>query len=135
MRVRDLMTRDVVSLRIDSSIDAAAWSLSTARVSGAPVRDASGRVVGVITRSDLIDPLRSGRDASTVGDAMTPSVWAVDPDDDAIDAMRLMLDKGIHRVVVLAGPGKLVGIFSAMDVLRAIVRRERFAEEMLAGEP
>lgn len=111
------MTRDVYSLPADKSVESAAWRLSLDGMSGAPVRDAKGTVIGVLSATDLIDPLCKG---TTVGDKMNPCVWAVAPDAPVMDAVNLMVAKDIHRVLVLSGPGKLAGIVTTMDILRAI---------------
>lgn len=126
LRVRDIMTREVVSLAPERPLESARWTFASAHVSGAPVRDRSGRVIGVLSKTDLVDPVYRGSDAGTVGDAMTPAAWAISPDDDAIEAVRLMLDQEIHRILVLEGPGKLVGIVTTTDVLRAIARGLHF---------
>ncbi|MCG8425644.1 MAG: CBS domain-containing protein [Proteobacteria bacterium] len=126
LRVRDIMTVDVVSLAEDSSVDSAAWKLANEDVSGAPVRDAKGNVIGVLSKSDLVDPLRQGDNEKLVSHAMTPGVWAVHPDERAIDAVKLMIDVGVHRVLVIRGPGKLEGIVSTMDVMKALVRGADF---------
>ena len=120
LRVRDIMTRDVVSVAEDSTLDSAAWKFASESVTGAPVRDARGNVIGVLSRSDLVDPLRHGDKDIPVREAMTPGVWAVHPDDPAIEAVKLMVEAGVHRVIVIQGPGKLQGLVSSMDVMRVL---------------
>lgn len=128
LRVRDIMTRQVLCLRADATVDSAAWSLATGQVSGAPVRDRHGALVGVISRSDLADVLRRSAipESVRVEEAMTPAVWSVHPDDPALAAVRLMVDKGIHRVLAVRGPGHVDGIVTATDVLRALLRGADF---------
>lgn len=132
LRVRDIMTREVVSLAGDASLDSAAWRLASEAVSGAPVRDAHGQLMGVLSKSDLVDFLRAGQELGRVQDAMTPAIWAVHPDAPAIEAVELMLEKHIHRVLVVRGPGKLEGIVSTTDVLRAVARGNHFHPEQAA---
>jgi len=121
LRVRDVMTREVFSLSTDQPIDRAIWSFSQNEISGAPVRDPDGKLVGVLSKSDLVDPMRAEVNAtSTVADAMTPAVWAVHPDDPVMVAVDLMVAKGIHRVLVVRGPGQLEGIVTSMSVMRAL---------------
>ncbi|MEM9491026.1 MAG: CBS domain-containing protein, partial [Myxococcota bacterium] len=115
LRVRDIMTRHVVSLAVEASLDSAAWKLANEAVTGAPVRDQHGNVVGVLSRSDLADALRLGETDRSVGEAMTAGVWAVHPDAPAIEAVQLMVDCGIHRAVVLRGPGRLEGIVTRIS--------------------
>jgi len=121
------MSREVFSLSPDKSVESAAWRLSLDGMSGAPVRNTEGNVIGVLTASDLIDPFSRGE---TVGEVMTPTVWAVPPEAPVIDAVRLMVEKQIHRAVVLNGSGKIVGIVTTMDVLRALADGQIAAEDI-----
>jgi predicted transcriptional regulator len=127
LRVSDIMTRKVVTLSDQNSLEEAAWRLTANAVSGAPVRDINGRLVGVLSKSDLIDPDRAvaGDEVPSVGDAMTPALLALREDDLAMDAVRLMVADGIHRVIVIDERGGLAGIVTPMDVLRALVQGMR----------
>ena len=126
LRIRDIMSRNVFTLSEQAPLEEAAWGLTANAVSGAPVRDRRGRLVGVLSKSDLVDPDRVCGDAPTVGDAMTPALLALHADDPASDAIRLMVADGIHRVIVIDERGRLAGIVTPMDVLRALVRGVRF---------
>jgi predicted transcriptional regulator len=135
LRVRDIMTTHVFALSTDSSLDQAQWSFAVNEISGAPVRDPQGRLVGVISKSDLVDPMRhDSAHHGTVGEAMTPAVWAVHPDDPVMEAVRLMVEKSIHRVLVVRGPGQLEGIVTAMSVLRALAGGGDFAAGVDLGD-
>jgi CBS-domain-containing membrane protein len=125
LKIRDIMTRKVFTLSEQASLDDAAWGLTANGVSGAPVRDRRGRLVGVLSKSDLVDPDR-GPDAEerTVADAMTPALLALHADEPAMDAVRLMVADGIHRVVVIDERGRLAGIVTPMDVLRALTKEQ-----------
>jgi CBS-domain-containing membrane protein len=127
LRVRDLMTEQVFTIAASTSLEDAARALSFHRVTGAPVIDA-GRVVGVISKTDLADPRRCpGNHAGTVRDAMTPTLRAVRPSDSAMMAVVLMAMERVHRVVVVSERGKLAGIVTAMDVMMALARGEQLA--------
>lgn len=128
LRVRDIMTRDIVSVASEAPLDVAAWRFTFEAVSGAPVRDANGNLVGMLTKTDLIDPTRNTGVGVRVADAMTEGVWAVHPDAPMLEAVQLMLDKGIHRVLVIDGPEHVVGIVTTTDVLRTLVDG-RFVED------
>lgn len=121
LRVRDVMTHHVISISADATIDTALWSFREHDVSGAPVRDETGRVVGVLSKSDIVDPMRN-TEARKVSQAMNPVAWSVEPDAPAIDAVKLMVDKGIHRVLVVDANGQLAGIVTTMNILRALAR-------------
>lgn len=132
LRVRDIMTAEVHQLTADATLDEAARFFARHHISGAPVVD-QGRVVGVISKSDLVDP-RIGFAAGsrrTVAAVMTNLGISVRPGDPAMKAVRLMLGEGIHRVLVLDG-GALVGIVTPTDVMRALVRKEQQSEAAAA---
>jgi CBS-domain-containing membrane protein len=121
IRVRDVMSAAVVFLRTTTSLDRAWSELHEAGISGAPVLDDRGRLVGVISLADLADPRRRTVDnGGLVVDAMTRVVYAVRPDDPVSVAMRLMLDERIHRVVVVDDDAAVVGLVVPMDILRSL---------------
>ena len=122
LRVRDVMTRAVVFLNADFSVDAAWDAFYRHSVNGAPVLGQGGRLVGMLTTSDLADPRRRTSEPSTVEDVMTKMVYAVRADDPVLDAVRLMTDEQIHRALVVNADGTIAGIVSPMDVLRALRR-------------
>jgi CBS-domain-containing membrane protein len=132
LTLRDIMTADVFTLSEQATLEEAAFRLTEHAVGGAPVRDRLGRLVGVLSKTDLVDPERWAQrrgDGSTVGEAMTPALLALHVSDPAIDAVQLMAADGIHRVIVLDESGRLAGIVTPMDVLRALARGERFDSE------
>src|SRR5262249_25487985 len=91
--------------------------------------DESGEVVGVLSKTDLVDPDHAGSswdgERGTVGDAMTPFVIALDAGDPAINAVKLMVADGLHRVLVL-DRGKAVGVVTPMDILKALAGGANF---------
>lgn len=121
--VADVMTDTLVVLDMRMTLETAARILAERHISGAPVVSATGQAIGVVTRADLLDPRHQTPDA-TVETAMTKVIYAVRPSDPAMSAVRLMVAEAIHRVVVIDADGRLVGIVTAMDVMRALVRAE-----------
>ncbi|AUX22956.1 uncharacterized protein SOCEGT47_034720 [Sorangium cellulosum] len=122
LRVRDIMTDDVYALRSGTSVEEAARALVARRIGGAPVLDGS-RIVGIVSTTDLVRPGVSRAEGEPVIDAvMTRAIYAVLPGDPVMTAVRLMVQEGIHRVVVVAGSGALAGMITAMDVLRALAQ-------------
>ncbi len=123
MKVEEIMTRNVMSVGPDVDVDDAAWGLTVRGISGAPVRDGLGHVLGVVTKSDLVDPARnkSGIGHAKVEDVMTPAIFAVRSGDSVVEAARRMVDTGSHRLIVVDEAGHLAGIVSTMDVLRAML--------------
>lgn len=130
VRVRDVMSDRLVLLRTTTGLDDAWAELHSAGVSGGPVLDDRGRLVGVLSLADLADPRRRGEGSSgIVGDAMTRVVYAVRPDDPISVAMRLMIDERIHRVVVVDENAAVVGVVVPMDILRSLAHGDEAAME------
>jgi predicted transcriptional regulator len=122
-RVRDVMTKGVLFLHGGQTLEEAWNILHGNGISGAPVLGVDGRMVGVVTMTDLADPRRRAPETSgTVADAMTRVVYAVRANDPAINAVRLMIEEDIHRTVVIGDDGSIAGIVVPMDILRAIAR-------------
>lgn len=138
LKVKDLMTREVLTLAPNTTVREAAEILSTEHVSGAPVVRL-GTVVGMVSSVDLLefiaglpaDPeavsggLEHGiLDDHTVEEAMTRGpVKSIALDAPASTAAEMMMDEGIHRLPVLDN-GKLVGIISTTDLVKAIADRK-----------
>ena len=126
LRVREIMTREVFTVAASTSIDDAARTLTFHRVGGAPVLE-HGRIVGVVSKSDLVDPRRSSRPgAATVTDVMTRVIYAVREGDPASMAVKLMAEESIHRVIVVGDGGRVAGIVTSMDIVRAVARGTHF---------
>jgi CBS-domain-containing membrane protein len=148
-KAADLMTPNPVSIREDASLREAIALLIDRGYSAAPVIDAAGHPVGVLSRTDILihdrecvehpvplaeyyseelvtddkEPLGEGFqvecvDPTRVGDVMTPAVFAVGPEASPARVVREMLRLKVHRLFVVDGDGVLVGVISALDVLR-----------------
>lgn len=147
IRVRDLMTADVITLTPDTEITKAARVLLDNRINGAPVVDDNNRLLGILCQSDLIAqqkrfpvptlftildgyiPLSSTRQierevrkiaALTVSEAMTPDPVTVGPDTELEKVAGLMVDKNLHTLPVVEG-GRLVGVIGKEDVLKTLL--------------
>jgi CBS-domain-containing membrane protein len=121
--VEEIMTRRVLTLDPEATIDDAAWGLTMKGVSGAPVRDAEGHLLGVLSKSDVVAKRDSldGGSPHTVKEAMTPALIAVQATDSVMVAAQRMVDTGTHRAVVVDAAGHMVGIVTPMDVVKALV--------------
>lgn len=123
--VEEIMTRNVMTLAPDADVADAAWGLTVKGFGGAPVKDAAGHVLGLVSKSDLIDPARMKPDTRAapkkVEDVMTPAVFAVRTTDSVRETARRMVETGSHRMLVVDPDGKLAGIVTTMDVLKALV--------------
>jgi CBS domain-containing protein len=120
-RVEDIMSRNVIMLRHDQTSTEAAEVLGREQIGGAPVF-CGDKLVGVISKGDL---LKAGGSGDTrLEHLMTKAVYAVRPTDPAILAVQLIVDEGVHRVLVVDEGKHLMGIVTPIDVCRA-VRAER----------
>ena len=117
MKVREIMTSDVISVYEDHEIEDAARLLARHRISGLPVLNAAGALIGLVTELDLI--ARAGR---TVAEVMSRGVISVSPDTDIEALASLLANRRIRRVPVMEGD-KLVGIVSRSDLVRQIAMR------------
>jgi len=121
LRVKDVMTEALLILRVDEPVDQAWQRLHDAGLTGAPVVSPEGRLLGVLSNSDLADPRRRhAGGAGAVGEMMTRMAYGVRPTDPVLAAVRLMLAENIHRVLVVQEDGTLAGIVVPMDILRAL---------------
>jgi CBS domain-containing protein len=121
--VADLMTIDPVVVDVDAAVEDAERLLHERRVSGLPVVDRNGTLVGVISRTDLLEDggaamaslLRRRPSGLRVGELMTSPAVTVALSAPLIEAARLMRDNRIHRVVAVDEQGRPVGVLSASD--------------------
>jgi len=153
MKVRDVMTSPVVSVQAGTSLKDASRLLVERRISGLPVVDADGHLVGVLSEADVLvqevgassgrrGPLarltatrradeRAKPDARLVGDAMTAPAITTGPDRPLSAVATSMLEKGVNRLPVVDREGKLLGIVTRADMVRAFVRPDGEIEREL----
>jgi CBS domain-containing protein len=121
--VADVMTIDPVVVQVDASIEDAAGLLSANSISGLPVVDGGGALVGVISQTDLVavmeSPIgrlvRTGLSGLRVGELMSSPALTVPLTTSLGEAARLMLDARVHRLVAIDDAGHAVGVLSAID--------------------
>ena len=120
----DLMSTNPLSIHADAPVEEAAAFFVEKGISGAPVIDAAGRPIGVVSQLDL---LVHNREKSTlnavpartrVRDVMTPFVFTVAADALAGTVVDDLLGRKIHRLFVVDNHGVLIGVISALEVLR-----------------
>jgi CBS domain-containing protein len=134
MRVTDLMTRPVLTLRADDTIEHAGALLSRNRITAAPVVDAEGELIGIISEGDLLrarhvpDGAPPVARATVVADAMTREVVVVRMDADLSDVAEAMLRRNVHSVPIVDGVAEVAGIVCRHDLLRAYVRTDDMVE-------
>ena len=123
MKVNKIMTRDVLTVGPNTPLADIAWGLTMKGVTGVPVQDGEGHVLGVVSKSDLVDAQRTDGNlhVRTAKEAMTPTLFAITENESVRDAAARMLETGAHRLWVVDDAGKIVGIVTPMDILRAVV--------------
>ena len=128
MRVAELMQRNVKTVGSDASVAEAIVSLADAHISGMPVVDGVGKVIGVLSTTDVLAAEAEAEDPTArqtlleetaVRDIMTPRPFTIAQDEDVREAARQMLYADVHRLFVAEG-GKVVGIISTTDIVRAV---------------
>ena len=141
MKVSDAMTLDPVTTTPETALKEAAGELVRYRVSGLPVVDSAGHVVGVLSETDVIakevdqvprgsalerflegQPIDDRFYAQTVAEAMTAPALTIEPDRPLAQAASLMLAEGINRLPVVDGNGRLAGLITRADLVRAFAR-------------
>lgn len=121
--VGDIMSRDVFSVNENASVQSVGWELNAEFFSGAPVVDDNERLVGVVSKTDIIKATLNGPTArQKVREIMTRDIETIGDAEPAASVIPLLLDKGRHRVIVVNGSGGLVGLVTPMDVLKATAR-------------
>ena len=147
MRIRDLMTKDVLTIGPEAPIKDVARILTEHRISGLPVCSIERHVLGVVSEADILyreyDPkegqLRgplgwlvdgvpdyagySKAKALTAGDAMTSPAVTIPPYETVAGAARLMTERRVNRLPVVQH-GVLVGIVTRADLVRAFTRTD-----------
>lgn len=148
MLAKDIMTSQVITVTKDTTVTEVARLLIEHKVSGLPVIDQEGRVVGMVSEGDLIyqdkklhtpafleilggviyleNPQRLGQDLSKmtavkVAEIMTPKLYTVKEESTIEDIATIMIERQVNRVPVVDGAGKLVGIVSRQDVVKSMI--------------
>jgi CBS domain-containing protein len=145
--VADVMSRNPVVVQRETSLTEAIKILAERRISGLPVVDDSGKLIGIISETDLMwqetgvtppayimfldsviylqNPATYERDlhkalGQTVGEVMSKDPITISPDKSLRDAARLMHDKHINRLPILDSEGQVIGILTRGDIIRAM---------------
>ncbi len=149
LTAKDIMTKDVVTVTPDSSIEELSSLLVQNEISGVPVVDEKGALIGIVTENDLISRnkrlhiptvvsfldaaiyLESSKKfeqevkrmaATRVGDIYNRKVVSITEDTTVVDIATIMDEKKVHLLPVVTA-GKIVGIVGKRDVLKAVARQ------------
>jgi CBS domain-containing protein len=123
MLVRDYMSKNVVKLVPEMEILYASHVLISNDISGAPVVDEHGKLVGILTERDCMQVAMQadyhGVPGGLVRDHMSVNPQSVDPEESILKLAQLFLNNRFHRYPVLDN-GHLIGVISRRDVMRAM---------------
>lgn len=146
MKIRDVMTTDVITAHVDMPFKALVETMIDRNITGIPIVDDDGRLLGIVTEADLVDKQAYGEPpqgfldmvhhavfgppadtaqkawAMTAHGLMTKNVHTAAPGDDVTSVARRLLERGIKRMPVVADNGVVVGIVSRRDLLAAYAR-------------
>lgn len=145
---QDVMTANPASIHERATLLEASAFLTAKRISAAPVINDAGRPVGVLSGTDIVrhasrvcrmpsaisdfyktdqrivdDDARSQLQTCTVHEAMTPTVFAVALDSPLPNVVEELLNRKVHRLFVIDAHGVLVGVISAINILRNLPRK------------
>ena len=117
MRARDIMTRDVITIGPRASVHDAARLLSEYNISGAPVVDGGGHMIGIITEADLLS-----KEGKTVADIMTARVTSALEDTPVENIAQILSSNRYKRLPIVDGE-RVVGVVSRADIVRMMASR------------
>lgn len=124
----------VISVAPGDDIAAVARTLAQHRIGAALVRDAGGDVLGIVSERDIVRALATHGEATlqmTAAQLMTRVLHTATPCMPVVQALTLMTDRRVRHLPVLEGDGRLVGIISIGDLVKArIAEAEQEAEEL-----
>ncbi len=133
MKVKELMTRTVLTVKKDLSVRKLVKLLEKNKITGAPVVDDDGKLIGIVSSTDVIraidhlirvhvsiDEQKEDKGMfNWVEGVMTSKVITTSEDDDVQDVFKLMVERKIHRLPVVKD-GRPIGIISSLDACRLV---------------
>jgi CBS domain-containing protein len=148
VRIKELMTTDVLTVGTDTPLKDAAVLLARHRISGLPVVDDQKHVLGVLSEGDILYKESETPDrpsflerliapgngaqlklaARTVGEAMSAPALTIGPRRPVTEAATMMIEQGVNRLPVVDHNERLMGIVTRADLVRAFVRRDEEIE-------
>jgi CBS domain-containing protein len=121
MVAKDIMTRDVITVAPNMTIKQLANALIKNQVSGAPVTDKKGQIIGIVSEADIV--AKKGKDVKSI---MSKKLISIDEETPVEEIAQLMMTHHVKRVPVMRDE-QLLGIVSRADIVSAIARGEHVA--------
>jgi CBS domain-containing protein len=121
MIAKQIMTKEIITVSPAMTVKSLANTLIKNQISGAPVADKGGKIVGVVSEADIV--AKKGKDVKAI---MSKTIISVGEDTPVEEIAQLMTTHAIKRVPVMRGE-KVVGIVSRADIVSAIARGEHVA--------
>lgn len=152
LKAKEIMTKEVITVRKDSKVEDVAKILLENRIGGLPVTDEENRVVGIVSETDLLNKEKhlemppyitfmesyiflgsmkkfesdlKKLSATTVDQIMSEEVVVVEEDEEISEIVNLMLESNVNRVPVVDKEGRIQGIICRYDVIKSMFNKER----------
>ena len=129
MQVKDVMTRGVVTVPMESNAVEIARAMSDYNVSAVVAIEDNGETFGVISDVDILRKMKDNNwEISSVEDIMSDSVETINPSATVHDAADLMATKKVHRLIVMSEENvgasyRPIGILSARDIIKQLFQK------------
>lgn len=151
MKIKDIMTKDVVTVGLEDTVEKCANLLIKNDISGLPVLDDKGKVIGMVTEGDLIRRISKIKGPAVLeilggliyfdspkklmsdleksmgylaSEVMTKDIVTVSPDEDVERAATLLVENKVKRLPVVDNEGKLIGIIARKDIMNYLFTKE-----------
>ncbi len=134
MNVVDLMTTEVIAVSRDTGLREAARLMFRNRVSGLPVTEPDGTLIGIITEADFlrleVERQEGARDqVATVGEVMSIGVVTIRPEMEIYEAAKIMTVQEVKRLPVVDDDNRLLGVISRADIVSIFTRPDDVIED------
>jgi CBS domain-containing protein len=137
MLVKDIMTHNVISIGADSSVSKAARLMLQNHISGLPVVNKDGKLVGIVTEADflefIVEPEQLNHECK-VEQIMTPNPYTVEAEDSLEHLVEVMQRRRIKHLPVVRD-GRMVGIVSGANLIVAAPWRISYVEHLVTTWP
>jgi CBS domain-containing protein len=121
LKAKDVMTKEVITIAPETGLEETIARLVNNKISGMPVCDKEGKVVGMISEKDVLNFIFSGNiKNTTVKEAMSTHIISFPPDAELDKIALVMGEKQIRRVPILEN-GRLVGIVSRRSIIKIVL--------------